>query len=99
MNWSSWMEPERSISEEKNTVWKVLGERVILPMTLHTHNPPDLAQCLLELLEVNGPAFIRIKVVEGTLRHHRKHKKGTFHFHTSSSRDLNSSKPSCPLRS
>ena len=29
MNWSSWMDPDRSISEEKNTVWKVLGERWI----------------------------------------------------------------------
>ena len=36
INWSSWIDPERSISDEKNTVWKVLGDKAILQMSVNT---------------------------------------------------------------
>lgn len=65
------MEPERSVSEEKNTVWKVVGERKILEMTEYPHNAskdiPYHGQRLLKLLKVNGSTFVEIKVIKRIL--------------------------------
>ena len=96
MNWSSWMDPDRSISEEKNTVWKVLGERWILWLRSSAHTYPIWFSASCSSWKSIAPLLSVSKKSKAFYTSASK-QTPTFHFHTSSRRDLNSSTPSWPL--
>lgn len=72
MNWSSWIDPERSMSDEKNTVWNVLGDSWILLVRIRIIYLPYLNKCILQLLEVDGSTFISVEEVERSLVHEKR---------------------------
>lgn len=86
MNSSIWIDPERSVSEEKKTVWKVVGDRAILPLkSIFLTYPMRANACCSSWKSIDPLLSVS------------KKSKASFHLHTSSRRDLNSLKSICPL--